>query len=152
MFSRLCRVCGFLVTIAPLSGQSKAPQPLAHTTAIVRPFSLGGDSTAALRGIADTTRAHLVGGLKAAGVQVIDRSRPVQISELSTFVVAHFAVLGAVGLTDSQLVMIVRLATMDGDSLSQVRLIGPPSSAAAFGDSLASLFAPTILGQSSAPR
>lgn len=152
MFNRLCFACGFLVSIAPLSGQGRAPKPVSHSTAVVRPLSLGTDSSALLRAIADTTRAHIVERLKAAGVRVIDRSRPVQISELSTFVAAHFAVLGVVGVTDSQLVMIVRLATTDGDSLSQVRLIGPPSSAAVFGDSLASLFAPTILGQSNAPR
>jgi len=152
MCSRLCLAGAFLATFAPLSGQSKTPHPLSHSTAIVRPFSLGTDTTESLRAIADTTRAHIVDGLKAAGVQIVDRSkRPVQISELSTFVTAHFAVLGALGMADSQLVMIVRLATMDGDSLSQVRLIGPPASAAAFGDSLAGLFAPTILGRPGTP-
>ena len=145
----LCFTYGFLAAAAPLAGQGQGSElPPGHGTAMVRPLSLGTDSTPLLRSVADTTRAHIVAGLKAAGVQIVDRSqKPVQASDLTNLVVAHFAIIGVVGLVDSQFVIIARLASMDGDSLSQVRLLGSPASAAAFGDSLAKLFAPTILGR-----
>ena len=145
----LCFTYGFIATIAPLAGQGQATKPpLGQGTAVVRPFAVGSDSAPLLHVFADTTRAHIVTGLKAAGVHIVDRSqKPVRGADLTNLVAAHFAILGVVGTVDSQVVMIVRLATMEGDSLSQVRLMGPPASAAAFGDSLARLFAPTILGQ-----
>ena len=103
--------------------------------------------------MADTASAHLVVGLKAAGVTIVDRSqKPVRAADLTNLVAAHFAIMGVVGMADTQFVMIVRLANMDGDSLSQVRLLGPPQSAAAFGDSVATLFAPTILGRPNVGR
>lgn len=143
----LCFTYGFLATIAPLAGQGQATKPPpGYSTAVVRRLSFGTDSTPLLQAVADTTRAHIVGGLKTAGVQILDRSqRPVRASDLTNLVTAHFAIVGVVGMVDSQVVMIVRLASMDGDSLGQVRLMGPPASAAGFGDSLAVLFAPTIL-------
>ncbi len=141
--------CLFLATIAPLSGQSSAAMHPPHSTAVVRPLSFGTDSTAQLRAIADTTRAHIVVQLKAAGVVIVDRSqRPMRGAELNRFVAAHFAVVGVVGIVDSQFVVVARLVSMDGgDSLSQVRLAGSAASAAMFGDSLGNLFAPTILGR-----
>ena len=145
----LCFTYGFLAAVAPLAGQGQGSKlPPGHGTVVVRPLSLGTDSTQLLRSVADTTRAHIVVELKAAGVQIVDRSqRPVRASDLTDLVVAHFVIIGAVGLVDSQFVIIARLASSDGDSLNQVRLLGSPASAAAFGDSLARLFAPTILGR-----
>lgn len=141
--------CLFLATIAPLSGQSPAARHAPHSTAVVRPLSIGTESTPELRAVADTTRAHIVIQLKAAGVVIVDRSkRPMRGATLNNFVAAHFAVVGVVGLVDSQLVVVARLVSMDGgDSLSQVRLAGSPASAAMFGDSLGNLFAPAILGR-----
>jgi hypothetical protein len=134
---------------APLSGQGHTPRRPPHSAAVIRPFSLGAESTPVLQAVADTTRAHLVDRLKAAGVLIVDRSRtPVKAKDLSNFVAAHFAVVGVVGIADSQFVVVARLVTMpDGDSLSQVRLAGSLATAAVFGDSLGTLFAPTILGR-----
>jgi hypothetical protein len=143
-----CFATLFPVSFAPLSGQGQSPKPLPHSTAVVRPLSLGTNSTPQLKAVADTTRAHIVLGLKAAGVTILDRSlQPVRANDLTNLVTAHFAIVGVAGMVDTQFIMIVRLATMDGDSLRQVRLLGPLASAATFGDSLARLFAPTILGR-----
>lgn len=138
----------FLASVAPLSGQSQAPKRAPHATAVVRPLSLGSDSTPLLKAAADTTRSHLVDRLKAVGVLIVDRTqRPVRATELNNFVAARFAVVGVVGLADSTFVVVARLLSMpNGDSLSQARLAGPLTSAAAFGDSLGTLFAPAILG------
>lgn len=142
-------VCLFLATSAPLSGQSHTAQRPPHNAAVVRPLAFGTDSTPELRAVADTTRAHIVIQLKAAGVVIVDHSqRPMRGAELNRFVAAHFAIVGVVGIVDSQFVVVVRLVSMDGgDSLSQVRLAGSPASAAMIGDSLGTLFAPTILGR-----
>jgi len=150
----LCCTYGFLFTIAPLAGQGQRAKPPAdHSTAVVRPLSLGTDSTPQLQAVADTTRAHILLGLQAAGVRILDRSHsPVRATDLTSLVTAHFAIVGVVGMVDTQTVMIVRLANMDGDSLGQVRLMGSPDSAAAFGDSLAHLFAPIILEKPHVPR
>jgi hypothetical protein len=143
----------FLATIAPLSGQSQGAQQPPHGTAVVRPLSFGSDSTPQLRAVADTTRAHIVVRLKAAGVVIVDRSQRLRGAQLNTFIAAHFAIFGVVGIVDSQFVVIARLASMDtGDSLGQIRLAGSPASAALFGDSLGTLFAPTILGRPLAER
>jgi hypothetical protein len=143
----------FLATIAPLSGQSQAAKPPPHGTAVVRPLSLSTGSTPELVAIADTTRAHIVLRLKAEGVVIVDRSQRLRGAELNKFVAAHFAIFGVVGIVDTQFVVIARLASMDtGDSLSQIRLAGSPASAAEFGDSLGTLFAPTILGRPLAER
>ena len=150
MFARLRHsiACLFLATIAPLSGQSPAARHAPHSTAVVRPLSLGTNSTPLLKAVADTTRAHIVLGLQAAGVTILDRSQqPVRARDLTHLVAARFAIVGVAGMADTQFVMIVRLTSMGGDSLNQVRLIGPLASAATFGDSLAKLFAPTILGR-----
>lgn len=145
---------GFLVLTAPLASQGQPPaSPADHGTAIVRPFSLGNTPTPELHAFAETTRAHIVVRLKSAGVQIIDRSQnPVRATDLTSFVAAHFAIFGIVGTTDSQFIVVSRLTSMDtGDSLSQVLLRGSPASAAAFGDSIASLFAPAILGRRRTP-
>lgn len=145
----------FLATIAPLAGQRQAAKQPPHGTAVVRPLSFGTDSTPQLQAVADTTRAHIVVRLKAAGVVIVDRSqRRMRGAELNNFVVAHFAIIGVVGIVDdSQFVVIARLASMDtGDSISQVRLTGSPASAAVIGDSLGALFAPAILGRPLAER
>ena len=150
MFARLPHsfACLFLATTAPLAGQRQAAKQPPHTTAVVRPLSLGTNPTPLLKAVADTTRAHIVLGLRAAGVTVLDRSQqPVRARDLTNLVAARFAIVGVAGMADTQFVMIVRLASMGGDSLNQVRLIGPLASAATFGDSLAKLFAPTILGR-----
>lgn len=141
--------CGFLTMTAPISGQGQASKRPPHSAAVVRPLSFGTESTPELRAVADTTRAHIVTQLKARGVVIVDRSqRPMRGATLNNFVAAHFAVVGVVGLVDSQFVVVARLVSMDGgDSLSQVRLAGSPASAATFGDSLGNLFAPTILGR-----
>jgi hypothetical protein len=120
----------------------------------VRSLSLSTEPTPLLQSVADTTRAHIVVRLKAAGVVIVDRSqRPMRGAELNNFVAAHFAIVGIVGIVDSQFVVVARLVGMDtGDSLGQVRLAGPPASAAVFGDSLGTLFAPTILGRPLAER
>lgn len=156
MFARLrqCFACLFLATIAPLAGQSQAANQALHSTAVVRPLSFGTDSTPQLEAVADTTRAHIVDRLKAAGVVIVDHSqRPMRGAELNNFVAAHFAIVGVVGIVDSQFVVVARLASMDtGDSLGQIRLAGSPASAAVFGDSLGNLFAPTILGRPLAER
>jgi hypothetical protein len=145
--------CLFLATIAPLSGQSRAPKQPPHSTAVVRPLSLSTDPTPLLQAVADTTRAHIVVRLKAAGVVIVDRSQRLRGAELNHFVAAHFAIVGIVGMVDSQFVVVARLLGMDtGDSLGQVRLAGPPASAAVFGDSLGTLFAPAILGRPLAER
>jgi hypothetical protein len=145
--------CVFLATIAPLSGQSQAAKPPPHGTAVVRPLSFGTDSTPELRAVADTTRAHIVVRLKAAGVVIVDRSQRLRGAELNKFVAAHYAIFGVVGIVDTQFVVIARLSSMDsGDSLGQIRLAGSLASAAVFGDSLATLFAPTILGRPLAER
>ena len=147
MDRKLFFACGFLATIAPLSGQS-------HGTAVVRPLAFGSDSTPMLQAAADTTRAHIVVRLKAEGVLIVDRSRkPIRATDLNNFVAAHFAIVAIVGIVDSQFVVVARLASMDGgDSLRQVRLAGPLASAALFGDSLGSLFAPAILGRPNVER
>lgn len=150
MCARLRRsfACLFLATIEPLSGQSHSVQRPPHSTAVVRPLSFGTDSTPELRAVADTTRAHIVIQLKAVGVVIVERPhRPMRGAELNKFVAAHFAIVGVVGIVDSQFVVVARLVSMDGDSLSQVRLAGSPASAAMIGDSLGNLFAPTILGR-----
>ena len=141
--------CGFLTMTAPISGQGQASKRPPHSTAVVRPLSFGTESTPELRAAADTTRAHIVIQLKAAGVLIVDRShKPMRGAELNNFIVAHFAIVGVVGIVDSQFVVVARLLSMDGgDSLSQVRLAGSPDSAATFGDSLGHLFAPVILGR-----
>lgn len=146
---KLCLACALLVAAAPRAGLGqRATAPANHGAVVVRPFSLGPNPTPVLQAFADSTRAHIVVGLKAAGVRILDRAqRPVRANDLTNLVAAHFAILGVVGSADSQVVLIARLATMDGDSLNQVRLLGPPASAAAFGDSLATLFAPTILAR-----
>ena len=151
---RLLLACSLLVAIRPLAGQGHAPPaPSDHGTAVVRPFSLGNAPSPQLQAAAETTRAHIIVGLKAAGVQVLDRSqKPVRATDLTNLVVSHFAVFGAVAMADTQLVLVSRLSSMDnGDSLSQVMLRGSTASAAAFGDSLAALFAPTILGRRPSP-
>jgi hypothetical protein len=145
--------CVFLATIAPLSGQSQATKPPPHGTAVVRPLSLSTGSTPELQAVADTTRAHIVLRLKAEGVVIVDLSRRLRGAELNKFVAAHFAIFGVAGIVDSQFVVVARLASMDtGDSLAQIRLAGPPASAAVLGDSLGTLFAPTILGRPLAER
>jgi hypothetical protein len=147
--------CAFIfLAIAPLSGQSRAPKQPPHSTAVVRSLSLSTEPTPLLQAVADTTRAHIVVRLKAAGVVIVDRSqRPMRGAELNNFVAAHFAIVGIVGIVDSQFVVVARLVSMDtGDSLSQVRLAGPPESAAVLGDSLGTLFAPAILGRPLAER
>ncbi|HKE89352.1 MAG TPA: nucleoside hydrolase-like domain-containing protein [Gemmatimonadales bacterium] len=138
----------------PPSGQRQAPRRPLHSAAaggaaVVRPFSFGTASTPALHAVADTTRAHIVDRLKATGAQIVDRShRPMRGAELNNFVAARYGIVGVVGIVDSQFVVVARLVSMDGgDSLSQVRLAGPQASAALFGDSIANLFAPTILGR-----
>ena len=156
-------VINVLAAVVPPLVQRQAPRRPLHSkavvssavvsSAVVRPLSFGTHSTPLLRAVADTTRAHIVVRLKAAGVQIVDRSqRPLKATELNNFVAAHFAIFGVVGMVDSQFVIIARLASIDGDSLGQVRLAGPPAAAAAFGDSLATLFAPTILGRPLAER
>ena len=148
MGSTLCSVFALLAAVVPLSGQSQAPKRPPHSAAVVRPLSVGTDSTPQLKALADTTRAHIVDRLKAVGVLIVDRTqRPVRVTDLNNFVAAHFAVVGVVGLADSTFVVVARLLGMpNGDSLSQARLAGPLASAAAFGDSLGTLFAPVILG------
>lgn len=149
---RFMLTCACLAAAAPLASQSQPPAPSPdHGTAVVRPFSLGPNPTPELQAFADTARAHILVRLKAAGVRIIDRSqRPVRATDLTNLVAAHFAIFGVVGTVDTQFVLVSRLASMDnGDSLSQLMLRGPPASAAAFGDSLANLFAPTILGRPS---
>jgi hypothetical protein len=145
--------CVFLATIAPLSGQRQATKPPPHGAAVVRPLSLGAGSTPELQAVADTTRAHIVLRLKAEGVVIVDRSQRLRGAELNKFVAAHYAIFGVAGIVDSQFVVVARLASMDtGDSLSQIRLAGPPASAAVLGDSLGTLFAATILGRPLADR
>jgi len=147
MSDKLRLICGLLVTTAPLSGQSQTPKRPSHSAAVVRPLSLA-DSTPLLQAAAETTRVHIVLRLKAAGVRIVDRSRrPLRPTDLNNFVAAQFAIIGLVGIVDSQFVVVARLASVDGDSLDQVRLAGSPASAAVFGDSLGNLFAPTILGR-----
>jgi len=148
MGDKLRLICGLLVTTAPLSGQGQTPKRPSHSAAVVRPLSLGTDSTPLLQAAAETTRVHIVLRLKAAGVRIVDRSRrPLRPTDLNNFVAAQFAIIGLVGIVDSQFVVVARLASVDGDSLDQVRLAGSPASAAVFGDSLGNLFAPTILGR-----
>jgi hypothetical protein len=145
--------CVFLATIAPLSGQSHATKPPPHGAAVVRPLSLSTGPTPELQAVADTTRAHIVLRLKAEGVVIVDRSRRLRGAELNNFVAAHYAIFGVAGIVDSQYVVVARLASMDtGDSLAQIRLAGPPASAAVLGDSLGTLFAATILGRPLAER
>ena len=151
-------VINVLAAVVPPSVQRQALRRPLHSkavvsAAVVRPLSFGTHSTPLLRAVADTTRAHILVRLKAAGVQIVDRSqRPLKATELNNFVAAHFAIFGVVGMVDSQFVIVARLASIDGDSLGQVRLAGPPAAAAAFGDSLGTLFAPTILGRPLAER
>ena len=145
--------CVFLATVAPLSGQSQATKPPPHGTAVVRPLSLSTAPTAELQAVADTTRAHIVLRLKAEGVVIVDRSQRLRGAQLNNFVAAHYAIFGVAGIVDSQFVVVARLASMDtGDSLAQIRLAGPPASAAVLGDSLGTLFAPVILGRPLAER
>jgi len=149
MDPKLCLAISFFVVVVPLSGQGHAPKRAPHSAAVVRPLSLGTDSTPILRAAADTTRAHIVDRLQAAGVLIVDRSRrPVKVTDLNNFVAAHFGIVGVVGMTDSTFIIVARLIGTDaGDSLGQVHLRGSPASAALFGDSIANLFAPTILGR-----